>query len=134
MRPILAASTVITDHRGRVLLVRRGREPGKGLWSVPGGKAEPGETAAEAAGRETLEETGLRVRVGAQLWVVEIPTGDGGVYEVHDFAAEVLGGDLRAGDDADDARWVTPEELETLPLTDGLAGYLRRAGIIPAAT
>jgi len=79
---VLAASAVITDDAGRVLLVLRGTEPEKGRWSVPGGSVESGETLAEAAAREAFEETGLRVSVGRELWCVTIPAGDGRVFEV----------------------------------------------------
>lgn len=113
-----------------MLLVLRGTEPEKGRWSVPGGSVEPGETLAEAAAREAFEETGLRVSVGRELWCVTIPAGDGRVFEVHDFAATVTGGELTPGDDADDARWVTAADLDQLPLTTNLADYLRRAGIL----
>lgn len=130
MGVVLAVSAVITDDGGRVLLVLRGTEPEKGRWSVPGGSVEPGETLAEAAAREAFEETGLRVSVGRELWCVTIPAGDGRVFEVHDFAATVTGGELAPGDDADDARWVTPAELDQLPLTTNLADYLRGAGIL----
>ncbi|MGO3191546.1 MULTISPECIES: NUDIX domain-containing protein [Micrococcales] len=130
MGVVLAASAVITDDAGRVLLVLRGTEPEKGRWSVPGGSVEPGETLAEAAAREAFEETGLRVKVRDELWCVTIPAGDGRVFEVHDFAATVTGGELAPGDDADDARWVTPAELDQLPLTTNLADYLRGAGIL----
>ena len=61
MQIVPAAGAVVTDSSGRVLLVRRGREPQKGRWSVPGGSAEPGETLREAAAREVFEETGLRI-------------------------------------------------------------------------
>ncbi|WP_114906706.1 NUDIX domain-containing protein [Ornithinimicrobium murale] len=130
---VLAASAVITDAAGRVLLIRRGTEPGRGLWSVPGGSLDPGETFEEAAAREAFEETGLIVEVGRELWRLRVPVGDGRVYEIHDFAATVTGGTLVPGDDAEDARWVSPEEIDTLAVTDDLAGYLRRAGIIPPA-
>lgn len=129
---VLAASAVITDGADRVLVVQRGTEPGRGRWSVPGGKVEPGETLEQAAAREAREETGLDVEIGRELWSLRIPAGDGRVYEVHDFAATVIGGTLRAGDDAVDARWVSAEEIDALTVTDGLVGYLRRAGIIPA--
>ncbi|AYG04594.1 NUDIX hydrolase [Gryllotalpicola protaetiae] len=127
---VLAASAVITDDAGRVLLVLRGTEPEKGRWSIPGGSVEPGETLAEAAARETFEETGLRVSVGRELWCVTIPAGDERMFEVHDFAATVTGGELASGDDADDARWVTAAELDQLPVTANLADYLRGAGIL----
>ena len=130
-RPVvLAACAVVTDELGRVLLVRRGRAPDRGSWSVPGGRVEPGETLEQAAARETLEETGLHVQIGRELWDLQVPTGDGRTYDIHDFAAVVVGGTLEPGDDADDARWVSPDELDALPLTPDLAGYLQRAGVI----
>ena len=128
---ILGASAVIVAD-GAILLVQRGHEPQLGRWSVPGGKQEPGETLAETAAREAYEETGLEVRIGAELWSLTIPAGDVS-FEVHDFAATVTGGTLRAGDDAADARWVPFAELDLLPLTDGLMGYLIRGGILPEA-
>jgi acetyl-CoA carboxylase carboxyl transferase subunit beta len=127
---ILGASAVIVAD-GAILLVQRGHEPQLGRWSVPGGRVEPGETLAEAARREAYEETGLEVRIGDELWDLTIPAGDV-AYEVHDFAATVTGGTLRAGDDAADVRWVPFGELDLLPLTDGLMGYLTRGGIIPS--
>ena len=128
---VLAASAVVTDAAGRVLLVKRGRDPQRRRWSVPGGRVEPGESLGEAAAREVLEETGLRVDVGRELWSARLPTGDGREFEIHDFAATVTGGALRAGDDADDARWVEPGSVATLRLTSRLAEHLRRAGIVP---
>lgn len=127
---VLAASAVITDGAGRVVLVKRGKEPQRGRWTVPGGSVEPGESLQEAAAREALEETGLEVRIGRELWSLTTPTADGRMFEIHDFAATVTGGALIAGDDADDARWVHLDELDNLPLTVHLASYLRRAGVI----
>ncbi|MBA4609080.1 NUDIX hydrolase [Aeromicrobium sp. Marseille-Q0843] len=123
-----AAGAVVVDD-GRILLVRRGREPGRGLWSVPGGRVEPGESLEAACAREVLEETGLTVTVGPELWVVRLPTGDGREFEIHDFAATVTGGALLAGDDADEAAWFPLGELGTLPLVDSLLDHLRRAGL-----
>ena len=127
---VLAVGVVITDGAGRVLLVQRGKEPQRGRWSVPGGSVEPGETLHEAAAREALEETGLHVRIGRELWSLVSPTSDGRMFEIHDFAATVTGGVLAAGDDADDARWVRADQLDTLPLTVDLASYLRRPGLL----
>ena len=127
---ILGASVVIVAD-GAILLVQRGHEPQLGRWSVPGGRVEPGETLRRAAAREAYEETGLEVRIGAELWSLTIPDGDV-TYEVHDFAATVTGGSLRAGDDAADVRWIPLDELDQWPLTEDLLGYLTRGGIIPS--
>lgn len=132
MEIVPAASVVIVDGDGRVLLVKRGRAPQRGRWSVPGGRVEPGESFEAAAAREALEETGLEVAVGRELWAVRIPTGDGREFEVHDFAATVTGGGLRPGDDADDARWVPAGDLHAMRLTPHLVDHLRRAGIVPS--
>lgn len=128
--PILGASVVIVAD-GAILLVQRGHEPQLGRWSVPGGRVEPGETLAEAAAREAYEETGLEVRIGAELWDLTITDGDR-TFEVHDFAATVTGGSLRAGDDAAAVRWIPLDELDLLSLTEDLLGYLTRGGIIPS--
>ena len=74
MRRIPAAGAVITDAAGRVLLVLRGHEPQSGRWSIPGGHVEPGETPAEAAAREALEETGLTVRIPVSYTHLTLPT------------------------------------------------------------
>ncbi|GAA1062082.1 NUDIX hydrolase [Agromyces bracchium] len=130
MDVVPAAGAVITDGDGRVLLVRRGAPPQRDRWSVPGGRLEPGETFADAAAREVLEETGLRVAVGRELWTLRLPTGDGREFDVHDFAATVVGGALAAGDDAADARWFAPAELHRLRVTTHLIEHLRRAGVV----
>lgn len=130
MSPILAASALVTDEHGRVLLVLRGRPPQRGRWSLPGGSVEAGESLEQTAAREVFEETGLRVAVGAELWSLEIPAGDGRSYEIHDFAATVTGGTLLAGDDADDARWFAPTDLDAVELTTDLRSYLARAGVL----
>ncbi|MCK0440794.1 NUDIX domain-containing protein [Gordonia alkaliphila] len=132
MRIVLAASVVLVDEDGRVLLVKRGHDPQRGRWSVPGGHVEPGETFEEAAVREVREETGLEVTVGEELWTATVPFGDDELFEVHDFAGTVTGGVLRSGDDAEEVRWVAPADLADLPLTTGLLGYLRGAGVIAA--
>ena len=121
---------VIKDDTGRLLLVKRGHEPGKGLWSIPGGRVEAGESDAAALVREVREETGLAVRPGRLIGSVRRAAGDGGVFEIRDYAAAVSGGALVPGDDADDAVWAGPAELGTLPLTDGLLDALRSWGVL----
>jgi 8-oxo-dGTP diphosphatase len=125
---VVCAGAVVHDPAGRLLLVRRGHEPSLGLWSLPGGRVEPGETPAQAAAREVSEETGLVVRVGALLQVVDLPDTD---YRVHDFAAEVVGGELHAGDDASDVRWCDAADVAALELSPGLLSELRRMGALP---
>jgi len=123
-RPVVCAGAVVRDDAGRLLLVLRGHQPGAGRWSLPGGRVEPGETPEAAAAREVAEETGLTVAIGELL--ATVPIGD---YVVHDFAATVVGGELRAGDDASDARWCSLADAELLPLTDNLLDELRRMGV-----
>jgi ADP-ribose pyrophosphatase YjhB (NUDIX family) len=106
-------------------LVRRGHAPAIGTWSLPGGRVEPGETLAAAAAHEVLEETGLVVEVGELIQTV--PVFD---YLVHDFAATVIGGALRAGDDASDVRWCEPAEIPTMTLSPGLLDELRRMRVL----
>ncbi len=130
-RRIQAVGAIIRDEQGRFLLVQRRNEPQAGRWTVPGGKVEPGETLAEAVIREVWEETGLVVEVGDRAWVVDIPTGRGDVFEVHDYYVSVRSGQLAAGTDAADARWYAAAELPDVDTTTGLVGYLRRAGLLP---
>jgi 8-oxo-dGTP diphosphatase len=127
---IPCVGAVIKDDEGRLLLIRRGHEPGTGLWSLPGGRMEPGETDAQALSREISEETGLVIRAGRLLGTVHRPGLQGTVLEIRDYTASVVGGTLRPGDDAADARWVPASELDTLPLTDGLAETLAGWGVL----
>ena len=120
----------MADGEGRLLMIKRGHEPGAGLWSIPGGRIEPGETDAEAVAREMTEETGLTVQVGRLIGRVRRPGLNGAVIDIRDYAATVTGGTLRAGDDAADARWVAPGELATLEITDGLIDALTDWGIL----
>ena len=128
---VACAGAIVLDGAGRLLLIRRGREPGRGLWSLPGGRCEPGEDAAAAAVRETYEETGLEVTAGGLVGRVERPGPGGITYLIDDLACTVTGGTLRAGDDADDARWVRAAELAALPVTEGLLEALTRWGVLP---
>jgi len=127
---IPCVGAVIKDGRGRLLLIKRGHAPGAGLWSLPGGRIEPGETDAEALIREMREETGLVIEPGQLIGAVRRPAQDGGLLDIRDYAATVTGGTLRAGDDAADARWVAASELETLPVTEGLVETLTSWGVL----
>ncbi len=121
---------VVKDNRGQLLLIKRGHEPGMGLWSLPGGRIEPGETDAEALVREMLEESGLTVEPGRLIGQVRRPGIAGDVIDIKDYAATVTGGTLRAGDDAADARWVGIEDLGALAVTDGLVEALTVWGVL----
>jgi mutator protein MutT len=107
---------VVLVEAGQILLIQRGRDPGRGLWAVPGGKVRRGEPMKEAARREVLEETGLEIEVGEVVWVGEHIDDDHHIVLV-DYAARLLGGELEASDDADEARWVSLEEAMDYPLT-----------------
>lgn len=120
---------LVRDGAGRLLLVRRANEPGRGLWSLPGGRVEPGESAEQALVREVREETGLLVTVGPLVGRVERPGPGGVVYDIADHVCRAVGGTLRAGDDAAEVRWV--DALAALPLTEGLAETLDAWGVLP---
>jgi len=114
--PLVGGGVVLVED-GSILLVKRGHDPGKGLWAVPGGKVRPGERLEDAARREVLEETGLVVEVAQVVWVGEHI--DPGYHIVLiDFAGTVRGGDLAAADDADEVRWVPLADTGEYPLTE----------------
>ena len=119
-RPQVAVGVVVLAG-DQVLLIKRGRAPRAGQWSIPGGRQELGETLAQAACREVLEETGLQVRLTGLLDVVDgiFKSPDGAVeshYTLVDFAAVVEAGGLKAGDDALDVRWVNRADLIDIDL------------------
>jgi ADP-ribose pyrophosphatase YjhB (NUDIX family) len=128
--PIPCVGAIITDHRGRLLLIKRGHEPDAGLWSVPGGRVEPGETDEEAVVREVREETALSVVCDRLVGSVQRPGLGGAVLDIRDYAVTVTGGELAAGDDAADARWVSPADLASLPVTGGLIEALTAWGVL----
>jgi mutator protein MutT len=129
-RPEVCVGAVAVDNE-RLLLVRRGRGPAAGFWSVPGGRVEAGETLAEAVVRELLEETGIEGVCDRMVgWVERI--GEGYHFVILDFAVDVLDGGVEpvAGDDAAEARWVPLPEVSDYALVEGLAEFLSEHGIL----
>lgn len=128
---VRCVGAIIHDAEGRLLLIQRGHPPGEGLWSIPGGRVEPGESDADAVVREVAEETGLRVVPGPLAGSVDRTGPGGAVYDIRDYRATVDGGVLHAGDDARAVRWVDAGELATLPTTEGLKETLTSWGALP---
>lgn len=123
-RVIECAGAIVFDEQGRLLMVRRGNLPSRGLWSEPSGRCLPGEPAADAAVRECEEETGLVVRAPDRVGGVSVAGAEGTSYFIEDFRCELVGGELRAGDDATEARWISAAELTQLPLAPGVLDAL----------
>jgi len=128
---IPCVGAVVHDAAGRLLLVKRANPPAAGTWSLPGGRVEPGEDDPAAIVREVAEETGLRVRAGRVVGVVERPAPAGGVYVITDLVCEVLGGHLHAGDDAADAAWFAAADLASAPVMPGLVEALTGWAVLP---
>jgi mutator protein MutT len=129
VQPELCVGAVAVDD-DQILLIRRGRGPAQGDWSVPGGRVESGETLAEAVVRELAEETGLE-GVCEQLvgWVERI--GPGFHYVILDFTVTIVSGEEPvAGDDAAEAAWVPLGDVAEMRLTEGLAEFLHDHGIL----
>jgi len=129
--PLVGVGAIVV--RGdAVLLVKRDKEPGKGLWSIPGGLVEIGETVREALRREVLEECGLEVEPKDLFDVVDAVSRDdkGRVrfhYVIVDFQSEWRGGEPVAGSDVADARWFSVRELEGLNITQSALTVIDRA-------
>jgi 8-oxo-dGTP diphosphatase len=130
-RPYLAVSAAIIRD-GRVLIVRRANPPAHGLYTLPGGVVERGETLAEALKREITEETGLVIEPIALAGHREVIARDAdGLAERHfvilAFAAHLVSGDLSLNDELHDAQWLVPSQLADLKTTEGLAEIVAAA-------
>jgi ADP-ribose pyrophosphatase YjhB (NUDIX family) len=128
LRPQLAVSAVIFRD-GKVLLVRRARSPGKGFYSLPGGRVEHGESLHQALAREVDEETGLRIDiVGLAGWREVLPGASaGGHYVIMSFAARWAALEPVLNDEHDDYKWLEPGHFGDLKLTGGLLEVVEAA-------
>lgn len=129
---IPCVGAIVHDAAGRLLMVRRAKAPGAGLWCIPGGHVEPGEDPAAAVVREVAEETGLTVEPGAVVGSVERPAPSGGVFVIQDLICHLVGGDLRPGDDADAVAWFTAAELAATATVPGLIEALTAWDALPS--
>jgi mutator protein MutT len=120
----------VSVDEDQILLIRRGRGPAEGFWSLPGGRVESGETLAEAVVRELLEETGLQGVCGSLVgWAERI--GANYHFVILDFWVTIVAGsEPAAGSDAAEAAWVPLGQVAELALTDGLAEFLHEHGIL----
>jgi 8-oxo-dGTP diphosphatase len=131
-RPIVGVGVVVW-HDDRVLLVRRGKPPRAGHWSLPVGAQQLGETVAEAARREVKEEVGLEVTLGDIVATIDLIDRDPDDriryhYTLIDFVADAPGVALRPGSDAADARWFSMAEIEALGLWSETVRVIKLAG------
>ncbi|MCD0420058.1 NUDIX hydrolase [Rubrivivax sp. JA1024] len=127
--PQLAVSAAIF-REGRLLLVRRARMPGKGLYSLPGGRVEFGETLEQAIVREVAEETALPIEIvglAGRREVLPSAASAAGHYVIMVFAARWAGGEAQLNEELDDARWIAPADLASFPTTEGLADLVEDA-------
>jgi len=135
-RPILAASIAVFKE-GRVLVARRARAPLAGLYSLPGGVVEIGETLQEAALRELAEEVGVSARIlGFNDYVESVVRDERGVrshYVIASFVARWASGEARISAEADAVAWIEASEAADLPTTPGLGALLARAAALNAA-
>ena len=130
-RPFVGVGAVVV-HDGKVLLVKRGREPMAGHWSLPGGAVETGETLEACVAREMAEETGLQVEVGPVIEVFDRITRDASDrveyhYVLVDYLCWPVGGELRAASDVDDVIFVASEELGAYAWTTKVQAVIERA-------
>jgi ADP-ribose pyrophosphatase YjhB (NUDIX family) len=131
MERVDCVGALVYDEERRLLVVKRAHDPGRGLWSIPGGRVEPGEDDPTAVTREVAEETGLTVEVGDLVGEVERPGPPGKLYVIRDYEATAVGGTLTAGDDASDARYVTRSEFLALSTATLLVSTVEQWTALP---
>ena len=117
---VAVGAIVFKDNE--VLLVRRANQPSQDVWAIPGGNVKLGESLQQAAEREMMEETGVRIQAGAPVFIFDyIDRDDSGRVKFHyvivDMVAAYISGEPRAGDDAAEARWISPRAIKTLKVS-----------------
>jgi 8-oxo-dGTP diphosphatase len=127
--PVVAVGAVVFKSNC-VLLVRRGKAPAEDLWAIPGGSVEIGETLQQAAEREILEETGIKIRAGKPIYIFDVIDRDEDEkirfhYVIIDLAADYVSGEPAAGDDAAEARWISAHELNELAVSPPTLNLLK---------
>jgi len=125
--PLYDGASIAVFKDRKVLLVKRGRPPFAGLWSLPGGKTEGKEAPREAARRELKEETGIEADVEGVVDMVKATAAEGrggSTYRLTVFYGRPTGGSLKAGSDTVVAEWVHLDDIEALPLTEGTADLI----------
>lgn len=137
VRPVVAVSAAII-RRDRVLLVRRARPPAAGVFTLPGGKVEPGETLAAAVTREVAEETALSIEVAGPAGFRDVIRRESSGrllhhYVVIAFAARLVGGAFAPNEEIAEGVWVRPSDIAALPTTEGLADIVAEAFRVVAA-
>jgi len=130
VRPLVGVGALILDD-GKLLLIRRGAQPGQGKWSIPGGLVELGENVQDAMIRETKEEVGLDVEAVKLMDVFDSVTlDDQGRIQYHfvvvNFLARIVGGTVRTASDILEAKWVPVEEVERFTLTDSFRRFFEK--------
>ena len=127
--PRVAVGAIVFNDN-KVLLVRRGKPPAEGVWAIPGGSVKLGETLQQAAEREILEETGVTIRAREPAYTFEsIQRDDSGAIRFHyviiDLNADYVDGEPKPDDDALDARWFSPNDIQKMKVSEPTRNLLK---------